>query len=133
MSDILRHHPAARSHIARAYPDARPRAGRAPITRHIAGLGGRCTCDNADALLPIALSGGIGGPAVSLFVWHGAATAGVGAAATTTAWGWHGGGVAGPGTPCCWSANRHAPFDDTATGTFAIAIPAGTMGTWPRR
>ena len=84
--------------------------------------------DNADAL-PIALSGGIGGPAVSLFVWPGGYRWGWGGC-HDYGWGWHGGGVAGPGT-VLWSAT--GTVYDTATGTFLITIPAGTMGTWPRR
>ena len=98
-------------------------------------------CDNPDAL-PIDLSGGLGGPTLSLFVWpdgyrggcggwggwHGGG--GWGGYCHDYGWGWHGGGVAGPGT-VLWSAT--GTIYDAATGTFAIAIPAGTMGTWPRR
>ena len=60
-------------------------------------------CDNPDAP-PIELTGGIGGPAVSLFVWPGGYGPGYGwGGCHDYGWGWHGGGVAGPGT-ALWSA-----------------------------
>ena len=95
-------------------------------------------CDSPDAL-PIDLSGGLGGPTVSLFVWPDSHRHGYGGwggygggwgGCHDYGWGWHGGGIAGPGT-VLWSAT--STIYNVATGTFAIAIPAGTMGTWPRR
>ena len=80
---------------------------------------------------PIELTGGIGGPTVSLFVWSDAWRQGYGWGGWHDyGWGWHGGGVAGPGT-VLWSAI--GTVLDAASGTFAIVIPAGTMGGWPRR
>ena len=87
--------------------------------------------DSPDAL-PIELTGGIGGPAVSLFVWPDGYGRGYGwGNCHDYGWGgWYGGGVAGPGT-VLWSAT--GAVLDAASGTFAILIPAGTMGGWPRR
>ena len=61
-----------------------------------------------------------------------AATVGATATITAGAVGREGGsgGVAGPGT-VLWSAT--GTVLDAASGTFAILIPAGTMGGWPRR
>jgi len=91
--------------------------------------------DSPDAL-PVELSGGIGGPAVSMFVWpdhrggYGPHFGGWGSG-DDYGWGsWYGGGVAGPGT-VLWSAT--GVILDTTTGTFAIVVPPGTMGCWPRR
>ena len=86
--------------------------------------------------LPIELSGGIGGPAVSMFVWpdhrggYGPHFGGWGSGDDYGWGGWYGGGVAGPGT-VLWSAT--GVILDPTTGTFAIVVPAGTMGCWPRR
>jgi hypothetical protein len=91
--------------------------------------------DSPDAL-PIELSGGIGGPAVSMFVWPdhrggcGPHFGGWGSGDDYGWGGWYGGGVAGPGT-VLWSAT--GVILDTTTGTFAIVVPPGTMGCWPRR
>jgi hypothetical protein len=91
--------------------------------------------DSPDAL-PIELSGGIGGPAVSMFVWpdhrggYGPHFGGWGSGDDYGWGGWHGGGVAGPGT-VLWSAT--GVILDTTTGTFRIVVPAGTMTAWPRR
>ena len=94
--------------------------------------------DSPDAL-PIDLTGGIGGPAVSLFVWPDGYRWGWGGwggwgygsgGYHDYGWGWHGGGVAGPGT-VLWAGT--GTILDAASGTFVIAIPAGTMGRWPRR
>ena len=87
--------------------------------------------DSPDAL-PIELTGGIGGPAVSLFVWPAGYGRGYGwGNCHDYGWGgWYGGGVAGPGT-VLWSAT--GTVLDAPSGTFAILIPAGTMGGWPRR
>jgi hypothetical protein len=91
--------------------------------------------DSPDAL-PIELSGGIGGPALSLFVWpdsrgcHGPNFGGWGCGWDYGWGGWYSGGVAGPGT-VLWSAT--GVILDMATGTFRIRVPAGTMGAWPRR
>ena len=91
--------------------------------------------DSPDAL-PIALTGGIGGPALSMFVWpdsrgcHGPNFGGWGCGEDYGWGGWYGGGVAGPGT-VMWSAT--GTVYDTTTATFAIVVPAGTMGAWPRR
>jgi len=91
--------------------------------------------DSPDAL-PIELSGGIGGPAVSMFVWpdhrggYGPHFGGWGSGDDYGWGGWYGGGVAGPGT-VLWSAT--GGISDLASATFAILVPAGTMGCWPRR
>ena len=91
--------------------------------------------DSPDAL-PIELSGGIGGPAVSMFVWpdhrggYGPHFGGWGSGDDYGWGGWYGGGIAGPGT-VLWSAT--GVILDVTTGTFAIVVPAGTMGGWPRR
>jgi len=91
--------------------------------------------DSPDAL-PIELSGGLGGPTVSLFVWpdhrggYGPHFGGWGSG-DDYGWGhWHNGGVAGPGT-VLWSAT--GVILDMTTGTFQIRVPPGTMGCWPRR
>jgi hypothetical protein len=86
--------------------------------------------DSPDAL-PIELSGGIGGPAVSMFVWadsrgcHGPNFGGWGCG-----WDYGWGGWYGPGA-ALWTG--FATLDDMATGTFAIKVPAGTMSGWPHR
>jgi hypothetical protein len=86
--------------------------------------------DSPDAL-PIELSGGIGGPAVTMFVWpdsrgcHGPYFGGWGCDWDYGWGGWHGAG------PALWTG--FATLDDMTTGTFAIKVPAGTMSGWPRR
>jgi hypothetical protein len=91
--------------------------------------------DSPDAL-PVELSGGIGGPAVSMFVWpdhrggYGPHFGGWGSGDDYGWGGWYGGGVAGPGT-VLWSVT--GVILDATSGTFAIVVPAGTMGCWPRR
>jgi hypothetical protein len=86
--------------------------------------------DSPDAL-PIELSGGIGGPAVSLFVWpdsrgcHGPYFGGWGYDWDYGWGGWYG------AAPALWTGL--ATLDDMTTGTFAIKVPAGTMSGWPRR
>ena len=92
--------------------------------------------DSPDAL-PIELSGGIGGPAVSLFVWpdsrgcHGPNFGGWGCGNWDYGWGgWYSGGIAGPGTTL-WTAT--ATIYNMATATFRIRVPAGTLGAWPHR
>jgi hypothetical protein len=92
--------------------------------------------DSPDAL-PIELSGGIGGPAVSLFVWpdsrgcHGPNFGGWGCGNWDYGWGgWYSGGLAGPGTTL-WTAT--ATIYNMATATFRIRVPAGTLGAWPHR
>jgi len=91
--------------------------------------------DSPDAL-PIELSGGLGGPTVSLFVWpdhrggYGPHFGGWGPGDDYGWGGWHNGGVAGPGT-VLWSAT--GVVLDMTTGTFQIRVPSGTMGCWPRR
>jgi hypothetical protein len=91
--------------------------------------------DSPDAL-PIALTGGIGGPALSMFVWpdsrgcHGPNFGGWGCGWDYGWGGWYGGGVAGPGTTL-WTGLGSVSNGPTAT--FAIKVPAGTMGAWPRR
>jgi len=88
--------------------------------------------DSPDAL-PIELSGGIGGPAVSMFVWpdhRGGYGPHFGGWGSGDDYGWCGGGVAGPGT-VLWSAT--GVILDMTTGTFQIHVPPGTMGCWPRR
>ena len=91
--------------------------------------------DSPDAL-PIELTGGIGGPAVSMFVWpdhrggYGPHFGGWGSGDDYGWGGWYGGGVAGPGT-VLWSAT--GVILDATTGTFAIVVPPGTMSCWPRR
>jgi len=88
--------------------------------------------DSPDAA-PIELTGGIGGPAVSMFVWpdgsRGRGWDGWGGC-QDYGWGWCGGGIAGPGTTL-WTGV--GTIVDATTGTFAIVVPAGTMGGWPRR
>jgi hypothetical protein len=88
--------------------------------------------DSPDAA-PIELTGGIGGPAVSMFVWpdgsRGRGWDGWGGC-QDYGWGWYGGGIAGPATTL-WTGV--GTIVDAATGTFAIVVPAGTMGGWPRR
>lgn len=84
--------------------------------------------DSPDAP-PIELTGGIGGPAVSLFVWPDGYGHGWGGC-HDYGWGWYGGGVAGPGT-VLWSGV--GTISDVTSGTFSIFLPAGTMGRWPRR
>ena len=73
-------------------------------------------CDSPDAL-PIDLTGGIGGPAVSLFVWPdgyrwgwgGWGGYGYGSGAYHDyGWGWYGGGIAYSGT-VLWAGHRHDP------------------------
>ena len=84
--------------------------------------------DSPDAL-PIELTGGLGGPAISMFVWPGGY--GHGWNCHDYGWGgWHNGGVAGPGT-VLWSAT--GVILDMTTATFQIHVPAGTLGNWPRR
>jgi hypothetical protein len=84
--------------------------------------------DSPDAL-PIELSGGLGGPTVSMFVWP--SGYGRGWSCHDYGWGhWHNGGVAGPGT-CLWATT--GVILDTTTGTFQIRVPVGTPGNWPRR
>ena len=62
----------------------------------------------------IAITGGIGGPAVSMFVWPAGYGHGMGNC-IDYGWGyWHNGPVAGPGT-VLWSTTSTA--FDTATGT----------------
>jgi hypothetical protein len=92
--------------------------------------------DSPDAL-PIELSGGIGGPAVTLFVWpdsrgcHGPNFGGWGCGNWDYGWGgWYSGGAAGPGTTL-WTAT--ATIYNMTTGTFRIRVPAGTLGAWPHR
>jgi hypothetical protein len=90
--------------------------------------------DSPDAL-PIELTGGIGGPSVSMFVWPDGRRRGYGGwdgwgGCQDYGWGWYGGGVAGPATTLWAGAGV---IINAATGTFAILIPAGTMGGWPRR
>jgi hypothetical protein len=92
--------------------------------------------DSPDAL-PLELSGGIGGPAVSLFVWpdsrgcHGPNFGGWGCGNWDYGWGgWYSGGIAGPGTTL-WTAT--ATIYNMATGTFRIRVPAGILGAWPHR
>ena len=93
--------------------------------------------DSPDAL-PIELSGGIGGPAVSMYCparppgrAHGPHFGGWGSGDDYGWGGWYGGGVAGPGT-VLWSAT--GVILDPTTGTFQIHVPVGTMGCWsPRR
>jgi len=87
--------------------------------------------DSPDAL-PIELSGGLGGPAVSMFVWadsrgcHGPDFGG-----WDYGWGsWYGGGIAGPATTL-WTGL--GTVYDMTTGTFRIVVPAGTVAAWPRR
>ena len=92
--------------------------------------------DSPDAL-PVELSGGIGGPAVSMFVWpdhrggYGPHFGGWGSGDDYGWGGWYGGGVAGPPGTVLWSVT--GVILDATTGTFAIVVPAGTMGCWPRR
>jgi hypothetical protein len=90
--------------------------------------------DDPDAP-PIELSGGIGGPTVSLFVWPACYGPGYGwGGCHDYGWGWPGGagigGVAGPGTTL-WTGV--GTISDMAAGQFEIRIPAGAMGGWPRR
>lgn len=91
--------------------------------------------DSPDAL-PIELSGGIGGPAVSMFVWpdhrggYGPNFGGWGSGCDYGWGGWYNGGVAGPGT-VLWAAT--GVLLDMTTGTFQIRVPPGTMGAWPIR
>jgi hypothetical protein len=90
--------------------------------------------DSPDAL-PIDLTGGLGGPAVSMFVWPDGRRRGHGGwdgwgGCQDYGWGWYGGGIAGPATTL-WAGT--GAIINAATGTFAILIPAGTMGGWPRR
>jgi hypothetical protein len=91
--------------------------------------------DSPDAL-PIELSGGLGGPTVSMFVWpdhrggYGPNFGGWGSGDDYGWGGWYGGGVAGPGT-VLWAAT--GVVLDTTTGLFQIRVPPGTMGCWPRR
>jgi hypothetical protein len=83
--------------------------------------------DSPDAL-PIELSGGIGGPAVSMFVWpagHGHGWGGC----HDYGWGWYG-GVVCPVTTL-WTGL--GTVYDMTPGTFRIVAPAGTMTAWPRR
>ena len=93
-------------------------------------------CDDPNAA-PLELTGGIGGPALSLFVWPGGQVGDMafGAAATTTAGVGQGGRYpeASPGPArCCMPPPELAPAT-TLPGTFDILIPAGAMGGWPLR
>jgi len=86
--------------------------------------------DSSDAL-PIALTGGIGGPAISMFVWPAGRWCGGWGGDHDYGWGgWHNGGVAGPGT-ALWTG--FGSVYDMATATFRVVVPAGTVGAWPRR
>lgn len=87
--------------------------------------------DDPDAA-PIELTGGLGGPACSLFVWPDGYGWGYGGSGCDRDYGWGSwpGGVAGPGT-VLWSAT--GAVSATTPGTFDIFIPAGTMGGWPLR
>jgi hypothetical protein len=90
-------------------------------------------CDDPNAA-PLELTGGIGGPALSLFVWPGGHGRGYWGGCHDYGWGWPGGavsgGVAGPGT-VLWSAT--GVVSATVPGTFDVVIPAGAMGGWPLR
>ena len=68
--------------------------------------------DGPDRAAEIELSGGVGGPAVSMFVWpdhrggYGPHFGGWGSGDDYGWGGWYGGGVAGPGATVLWSATR---------------------------
>lgn len=89
--------------------------------------------DSPDAP-PMTLTGGIGGPACSLFVWPGGHGRGYWGDCHDYGWGWPGGavsgGIAGPGTVLYAATGT---VSATVPGTFDILIPAGTMGGWPLR
>jgi hypothetical protein len=76
--------------------------------------------DNPDAL-PIELSGGIGGPALALFIWPWACF--------RSSWD-YGAPWMSPGSPL-WSGD--GVISVTKAGTFNITFPPGSMATWPRR
>ena len=91
-------------------------------------------CDDPNAA-PLELTGGIGGPALSLFVWPGGHGRGYGwGGCHDYGWGWPGGavsgGIAGPGTVLYAATGT---VSATTPGTFDILIPAGAMGGWPLR
>ena len=86
-------------------------------------------CDDPNAA-PLELTGGIGGPALSLFVWPGGHGRGYWGGCHDYGWGWYGGGVAGPGTVLYAATGT---VSATVPGTFDIVIPAGAMGGWPLR
>ena len=89
----------------------------------------------------IALTGGIGGPALQMLVWPDGYRRGWGGYGGwggynggwggyhDYGWGWHGGGVVGPGTVLWAGQGVISP----ALGAFDIAFPTATMATWPRR
>ena len=105
--------------------------GTDSVTLLVSVVAGECTKE-----LPIELTGGIGGPAVSMFVWpdsigcHGPNFGGWGCGHDYGWGGWYGGGIAGPATTL-WTGL--GTVYDTASATFRIVVPAGTMGAWPRR
>ena len=76
--------------------------------------------DDPDAL-PIELSGGIGGPLLSLFIWPWACFRG--------SWD-YGAPWFSPGQPL-WSGDF--TLADAPSATFSITFPPGTMAAWPRR
>jgi|SRR4249919_544873 len=86
--------------------------------------------DSPDAS-PIELSGGLGGPAVSMFVWADSRGCRPYFGGWDYGWGcWYGGGIAGPATTL-WTGL--GTVYTAASGTFRIVVPAGTMTAWPRR
>ena len=88
--------------------------------------------DSSDAA-PIEVTGGIGGPAVTMFVWPDGHERGYGGwngwgGCQDYGWGWYGGGTA---PAPIWTGV--GGIADAASAAFAILIPAGTMTAWPLR
>lgn len=89
--------------------------------------------DNPDAL-PIEVTGGIGGPLLSLFVWPWSSC--------RWSWdyrvpwsywpsGWDYGAFGTTATAPLWSGDF--TISDAPSATFGISFPPGTMAAWPRR
>lgn len=75
----------------------------------------------------IELSGGLGGPKLSLFIWPWSRYP---LGWDYGAWWTTGAGPSGSTAPL-WSGDF--TVDPDAAGTFQITFPLGTMATWPRR
>lgn len=76
--------------------------------------------DDPDAA-PLEVTGGIGGPMLSLFIWP--------SSCLSRSWD-YGAPVMTPMTPL-WSGDF--TLTDAPTATFSITFPPAPMGSWPRR
>jgi hypothetical protein len=88
--------------------------------------------DDPDAL-PIVVTGGVGGPLLTLFIWPASYQRSWGYGGR---WGYGAGWDYGAGwwtisTMPLWSGDF--TISDAPSATFGISFPPGTMATWPRR